>query len=173
MKRILTRFAILFLVLMTASCGKDTISPEALFNNDAKVAKTTIHTKGEEFEDTVTTFKNKTVYIKSDKEGQSWLGASSGGKMVYDFFMLSVYFDDINSMKAGDNLTIRGFHFMFAYSSDYQAYTDTYSGSITLADKGNGYVILRFNKFAFSCSFGEYVTDGYLYCPLEEQSGTE
>lgn len=84
-------------------------------------------------------------------------------------FMLSIYFDNIDKMKVGDTLKTSRFMFSFPASSDSNATTYTYGGRITLADKGDGYVILHFHRVSFSCSFGNYVTDGYLYCTLEDE----
>ena len=86
------------------SCSKDYISPEELFGDETKVATIKIHTRSDEFQDTETTFKRVSAYRKSDLEGQSWFSAMSGGKMVYDAFMFSLYFDDIDRMKVGDVL---------------------------------------------------------------------
>ena len=169
MKRIISRLVFLMVAVTAVSCNKDIISPEELFRDETKVAKTTIHTKGDDSVDTVTTFSNKAVYKKSDMEGQSWLCAFSGGKMVYDAFMLSIYFDNIEKMKVGDELKISHFMFSFIYSSDLNATSTERSGKITLADKGIDYVILRFDKVRLSCSLGDYMTDGYLYCPLFEE----
>ncbi len=169
MKHMLTRFAVFAVAVLAMSCSKDYLSPEELFNDSSKVAKTTIHTKSNEFEDTVTSFSSPVVYRKSDMEGKSWLSAWSGGKMVYDMFMLSIYFDNVDYMKVGDTLKTSHFMFSFPASSDSNATTYTYGGKITLADKGDDYVILHFHKVSFSCSFGRYVTDGYLYCTLKEE----
>ncbi|MBO6029119.1 MAG: hypothetical protein J6P75_07940 [Bacteroidales bacterium] len=169
MKHLFTMLASLSALLSMVSCSKDSISPEELFQNSDKVAKTSIHTRSDEYEDTETTFQSIAVYRNSDKEGQSWFVASSGGKMVYDAFMMSIYFDSIDNMKVGDVLNPSRFMFSFIFSSDSEATTHTYKGKITLADKGSDYVILRFNKVRMSCSFGDYVTDGYLYCPLFEE----
>lgn len=166
MKNIVSRLAVFAIAVLAMSCSKDFLSPEELFKDSSKVAKTTIHTKSNDFEDTVTTFNNPVVYKNSDLQGKSWLCAMSGGKMVYDFFMLSIYFDSIDNMKIGDTLKTSRFMFMFPASSDSNASTNTYDGKITLADKGDDYVILRFHKVSFSCSYGKYVTDGYLYCTL-------
>ena len=153
--------------ILAMSCSKDLISPEELFRDESKVAKTKIHTKAGN-EDSVTTFSVKTVLRHSDTEGQSCFIGMSGGKMVYDTFMMDFNFDDIERMRPGEKLNIRGFHFGFFYSSDSNAYTSKYSGSITLADKGNDYVILRFNNLKCSCSLGDCVTNGYLYCELKD-----
>lgn len=151
------------------SCHKAYISPEELFKDGNKVAKTAIHTRSDEYEDTETTFQRMAIYRNSDKEGQSWFVATSGGKMVYDMFMVSIYFGSIDRMKVGDTLKPSRFMFSFFASSDSEASTYTYGGKITLADKGDDYVILLFDKVSFSCSFGDYVTDGYLYCPLFDE----
>lgn len=82
MKRIATVLASIVALLALTSCDKDYISPDELFKDGSKVAKTTIHTKSDVYEDTVTEFKNVTVYRKSDYEGKSWFIAYSGGKMV-------------------------------------------------------------------------------------------
>ena len=169
MNHILTRLALLAVAVLAVSCSKDYLSPEELFKDSSKVAKTTIDTKSNEFEDTVVSFSSPVVYRKSDMEGKSWLSAWSEGRMVYDMFMLSIYFDNIDKMKVGDTLKTSRFMFSFPASSDSNATTYTYGGRITLADKGDGYVILHFHKVSFSCSFGKYVTDGYLYCTLEDE----
>jgi len=169
MKHIFTRLAIFTAAVLAVSCSKDYISPEELFKDSSKVAKTVIRTRGEKSEETETTFHDIAVYRNSDKEGQSWFVASSGGKMVYDYFMLSIYFDSIDKMKVGDTLKPSSMLFIFPASSDSRARTDTYDGKITLSDKGDNYVILHFNKVRFDCLFGEYLTDGYLYCQLFDE----
>ena len=153
----LASFAALFSLV---SCSKDYISPEEFFKGGYKVAKTAIHTRGDEYEDTETSFQRIAVYRKSDMDGQSWFVASSGGKMVYDMFMMSIYFDSIDRMKVGETLKPSRFMFSFFASS-------------TLVDKGDDYVILHFDKVSVSCSFGDYVTDGYLYCPLFDEYEVE
>lgn len=173
MKHLFTMLASIAALLSLVSCSKDYISPEELFQNDYKIAKTAIHTKSGEYEDTETSFQRIAVYRKSDLEGQSWFVASSGGKMVYDAFMMSIYFDSIDKMKVGAVLNPSRFMFSFFFSSNSEATTHTYGGKITLADKGDDYVILHFNKVSLSCSFGDYVTDGYLYCPLLDEFAGE
>lgn len=169
MKQIFTYVAIFMLALMASSCSKDLITPEELARNESKIAKTTIYTKVEGQEDMVTAFRNRTVYRKGDMQGQSWFVGNNDGRMSYDAFLMGIYFDDIERMKIGEKLRIREFHLGFFYSSDSNAYTNKYSGSITLADKGDDYVILHFNDLRCSCSLGDCVTDGYLYCPLEDR----
>ena len=169
MKRLFSALTWIAAFSALVSCSKDYISPDELFKDGSKVAKTVIHTKGDEYEDTVTEFRQVSAYRKSDYDGQSWLVAFSGGKMVYDAFMLSIYFGSIDNLKVGDKLDISRFTFSFFFSSDSFATTHSYEGSITLADKGDDYVILHFNKVCFSCSYGNYKTDGYLYCPLFEE----
>lgn len=169
MKRLFLTLASVAALFALVSCSKDYISPDELFMDGSKVAKTKIHTRSDEFEDTETSFGSVAVYRKSDLEGKSWFCAMSGGKMVYDAFMFSLYFDSIDRMKVGDVLKPSRFWFGFFFSSDGTAYTDSYGGKITLADKGDGYVILRFHKVTVNCSYGNYVTDGYLYCPLHDE----
>ena len=172
MKRIIA----MAVALMALSCGKDNpynISPVDLLNNPSMVANTTITTRNGDIEETVTPFKSSAVYKKSEYERQSHFCAMSGGRMVYDAFMLSVYFDDIEKMKVGDTLKTRRFLFSFFFSSDSRATTDTYEGKIKLAAKGDDYVILHFDKVLCSCSFGDYLIDGYLNCPLFEEYGAE
>ena len=169
MKSLFLTLASVAALFALVSCSKDYISPEELFGDEAKVAKASFHTRSKEYEDTEIPFTSPAVYKKSDMEGQSWFFAfSSGGKMVYELFMLSIYFDDIDGMKVGDTLKTSRFLFSFPASSDSEASTYTYGGKITLADKGDDYVILRFHKVSVSCSFGKYVIDGYLYCSLYE-----
>lgn len=166
MKHMFTMLASAAALISLISCNKDYISPEELFKDNYRVAKTAIHTRSDEYEDTETLFNRMAVYRRSDKEGQSWFVAFSGGKKVYDMFMMSIYFDSIDKMKAGDPLKPSQFLFSFWASSYSDATTYTYGGEITLADKGDDYVILHFKSVSVSCSFGDYVTDGYLYCPL-------
>ena len=169
MKSLLMTLATVAALFAMVSCSKDYISPEELFGDETKVATIKIHTRSDEFQDTETTFKRVSAYRKSDLEGQSWFSAMSGGKMVYDAFMFSLYFDDIDRMKVGDVLKPGRFWFGFFFSSDSRAYTDSYGGKITLADRGDDYVILRFHKVTVNCSYGRYVIDGYLYCPLYDE----
>ena len=172
MKRIIA----MAVALMALSCGKDNpynISPVDLLNNPSMVANTTITTRNGDIEETVTPFKSFAVYKKSEYERQSHFCAMSGGRMVYDAFILSVYFDDIEKMKVGDTLKTRRFLFSFFFSSDSSATTDTYEGKIKMAAKGDDYVILHFDKVLCSCSFGDYLIDGYLNCPLFEEYGAE
>ena len=172
MKRIIA----MAVALMALSCSKDSpynISPVDLLNNPSMVANTTITTKNGDFEKTVAPFRSFAVYKKSEYERQSHFCAMSGGKMVYEAFMLSFYFDDIEKMKVGDTLKTRRFTFSFFLSSDSRATTDTYEGKIKLAAKGDDYVILHFDKVLCSCSFGDYLIDGYLNCPLFEEYGAE
>ena len=165
MKRLF--FTIFTIALMATSCSKDGyISPEELFKDSSKAAKTTINTKGEKPETAVATFKSPVITKRSDIAGQSHLWASSGGKMVYDFFILSIYFENVDNLKVGDTINPSRFMFSFPASSNSEATTHTYDGNISIADKGDNYVILHFDKVGFSCSIGEYLTDGYLYCNL-------
>ena len=169
MEHFFTRLAIFTAAVLAVSCSKDYISPEELFRDSSKVAKTVIRTRGEEPEETETTFSDIAVYRNSDEKGQSWFCAFSGGRMVYDMFMLSIYFNSIDKMTIGNTLKASRSVFSFIASSDSNATTYSYSGKITLADKGDDYVILHFDKVLFSCSMGDYLTDGYLYCPLYEE----
>ena len=172
MKRI---FAIA-VALMALSCSKDNpyhVSPEDLVNDPMKIAKTTITTKGDEYEDTITSFKLVNVYRESEAAGKSHFIALSGGKMVYDTFMLSFDFNRVDTMKVGEMLNTSSFMFSFVYSSDSRATTFTYEGKIRLADKGNDYLILHFDNLSCSCSFGGYVIDGYLNCPIIEKYEAE
>jgi len=170
MKRFLSRIAMLALAVMAVSCGKDTISPEELFQSGSNMAKTKI-SLSKDFGGTEETasFATKAVYRKSEFPGQSWLSAFSGGKMVYDIFYLSLYFQDVEKMKVGETLKPSRTMFSFIASSASNATTFEYSGKITLADKGEDYVILSFHKVTFKCSMGTYVTDGYLYCELKDE----
>ena len=168
MKRIFTFLTVCASALVLASCSKENISPEYLDRNPSKAAEISIVSKGT-FENTVTMFKKSNVYRKSEFEGQSWLYAFSGGKMVYEAFALSIYFDDIDTLNVGDVITPSRCWFSFIYSSDSNATAHEYEGKISIADKGKDYVILDFHKVKFDCSFGEYTIDGYLHCPLHEE----
>lgn len=170
MKRIFVLITLLAVALSLVSCNKHEPTPKELAINDLTMAKTAIHTKGDVYEDTVTTFQDASVYRNSDQAGSSWFIAFSGGRMAYDSFMLSLYFDSIDKLKVGDALSFNSVRFSFILSSDSNATThDDYTGRITLAEKRSDYVILHFEALRFTCSFGEYVTDGYLKCPLFEE----
>jgi hypothetical protein len=172
MKRILT----MAVALMALSCCKDNadiISPEDLANDPMKIAKTTITTKGDQLKDTVTSFELAKVYRESETAGKSNFIAISSGKMVYEVFMLSFDFDSIDTMEVGDNLNISRFMFSFVLSSDSNATTWKYGGNVRLADKGDDYVILHFDNLLCSCSFGDYLIDGYLNCPIIENLEAE
>ena len=80
--------------------------------------------------------------------------------MVYVFYVLSVYFENIDNLKVGDTISPSRFMFSFPASSSSDATTQIYDGNISIADKGDDYVILHFDKVRFSCSMGEYLTDG-------------
>lgn len=173
MKHLLSKIAIITVALMAISCSKDYITPDELFKDSSKEATTFIHSKGGENDNSVTTFPRVAVYRTSDIEGQSWFCGMSSGKMVDDAFILDFYFNNVDKMKVGDTLKISRFMFSFFYSSDSSASTQTYSGKITLADKGDDYVILHFHNVGVSCSFGEYLTNGYLYCPIFDEFNYE
>ena len=86
--------------------------------------------------------------------------------MVDDYFWLSMYFDSTDNLNAGDMIIPDGCMFSFVFSSDSNATTHEYDGTITFIDKGSDFVVLHFDKVLFTCSFGEYLIDGYLYCTL-------
>ena len=165
MKRLFALMTFCVSTLIWTSCNKEAMSPEHLDRHPDKTAEISITSRGS-FDDTVTMFRDKDVYRKSDLEGQSWLIAHSGGKMVYDAFSLSIYFDCIDTLNAGDKINPSRCRFSFMLSSDSNATAHEYKGSISLAAKGNDYVIIHFNKVTFNCSFGKYTIDGYLECPL-------
>lgn len=170
MKRIFTRILLLSVAILTVSCSKEPIpgiTLDELLKDGSKVAMTKIDLKDSK-EDAVTDFAGATVYRKSDKSGQSWLWALSGGKTVYDSFFLSIYFQSIDKMKIGATLKPSSFCFSYPASNDSGNKTLEYSGKITLADKGDDYVILEFRKVGYSCAMGDYLTDGYLYCALKD-----
>lgn len=169
MKLTFTLISIMALALTGMSCSKELNSPEDLADNTDNVAKVSIWTKGENSENTVTMFRDANVYRKSDYEGQSWFCAMSGGKMVYDAFMLSMYFDCIDKLTTGDIIEPSYCWFTFFYSSNSDAWTHEYEGTITLAAKGEDYAILHFDKVLFECYYGEYLIDGYLECPILEE----
>ena len=172
MKRIIA----MAVALMALSCGKDApynITPEDLVNNPLMVAKTTITTKGDGYEDTVTSFKQIKVYRESETVGKSHFIATSEGKMVHDAFMLSFDFDSIDTLKKGDKLDTGYFMFSFFFSSDSRATTCEHEGDVRLADKGDGYVILHFDNLLCSCLYGDYLIDGFLTCPIIEDLEAE
>ena len=93
--------------------------------------------------------------------------------MVYEVFMVSFEFDSIDTLEIGDDVNIGRFTFSFIASSDSNATTYEYEGTVRLADKGADYVILHFDNLSCSCSFGDYVIDGYLNCPIVEEFEAE
>lgn len=169
MKRIFTQIAIVTAAFLGASCSKDDVSSEYLVDNPSEVAKVTITVKGDTQEGSVIMFRDATVYRKSEMEGKSWFCAMSGGKMVYDAFMLSIYFDCIDMLNPGDEIIPDRCMFSFYFSSDSRATTHEHQGTITLAAKGEDNVIMHFDKVIFTCFYGEYLIDGYLGCPLQEE----
>ena len=169
MKRILIISALISLALMSVSCTKDTPGNGLTIDWDNR-AKTTFTTKSDQYEDSVTAFSDISVSKTSEFEGKSWFFAISDGKLVHNAFVLSLYFDDINRLKVGEKLPISKFLFSFVFSNDSNATTNTYRGSVYLVEKADDHVVLHFQNFRFSCSFGDYVTNGYLYCPLREHS---
>ena len=165
MKHIFTPISIIAVALMALSCSKHYLSPEEVFKLDLS-AKVTLVSNSGDSEKKEFSIPTVAVFRKSEIEGQSWFTGFSGGKMVDDSFFMSIYFNSIDNMKVGQTLKISHFLFTFPLSSESAASTQSYSGKITLADKGDDYVILHFQKLSFECSFREYITDGYLYCPL-------
>lgn len=164
MKRIFTIITFTAIILTGASCSTEYISPEDLLDHPSKNAQIT-----NKSDKSVTTFKDVDVYRRSDDVGKSWLIAKSGGKMVDDAFWLSIYFDCVDNLNAGDVIIPDSCMFSFIYSSDSNATTHEYDGTITFIDKGADFIILHFDKVLFSCSFGEYLIDGYLYCTLHNE----
>lgn len=172
MKRILILIALCTFAFAATSCRKDDGTIHTPDNDMSVTAKVTI-TKDGSNDKTVTLFKEMAVYRESSMEGKSWLTALSGGKMVYDAFMLSIYFDCIDNLNVGDTIIPSRCMFSFFYSSDSNATTHEYEGTISLADKSADQVIIHFDKVKFTCSFGEYIIDGYLNCPLYERYDTQ
>lgn len=165
MKRTLILLIICAMTCAMTSCKKDN---RLSLDDPSEVAKVTI-TRADSSDDIVTLFSDMAVYRESDMEGKSWLSAFRGGKMVYDAFMLSVYFDCIDNLNAGDTITPSRVMFSFFYSSDSNASTHEYKGTISLAEKSDDYVIIHFDEVRFTCSFGEYTINGNLKCPLYER----
>ena len=165
MKRVLVLLAALAVALSPASCSKQDPTPEELSMNELTMAKIAIHTKSEYYQDTVTPLQNAIVYETCEMDGNSWFMAMSGGRRVYDSFMISLYFDSISKMKVGDRLRFNSVLFSFILSSNSNATTDSCEGTVTLAARSSDYVVLHFESFRFTCSMGEYVIDGYLKCP--------
>jgi hypothetical protein len=174
MKRILTLSLILIAATMATSCSKDLLTPDGFLIDKSLVAKTTIQPKDEiqarqdDFETTIVDFRDGTVLRTFEVEGQSHLIAHSTGKMVYDAFWLFMNFDYIDNMKVGDVLKPSYCEFSLIYSSSKlfgSAYT--YDGKITLAAKGDDYVVFYFDKVTFMTDFFVYVMDGYLRCNLK------
>ena len=160
MKHTLLLICFCALTIAGPSCSK--------LDGSSEEAKITI-TRAGTSDDTVTLFRDMAVYRNSDLEGNSYFSAFSGGKMVYDAFMLSMYFECIDNLNAGDTIKPSRCMFSFFSSSDSNASTYEYKGTILLADKSKDNVIIYFDKVKFTCSFGEYTINGYLNCPLYER----
>lgn len=169
MKRIFTAITIAAFSIMGISCSKEYDSPEDFGKKPIEAAKVEISTRGDLAEKSVTFFRKAAVYRTSGFEGQSWLCASSNGKMVHELFILSLYFESIDALDAGDIIDLTRCMFSFVLSSDIDATTYEYEGTIRLADKGSDFAVFHFDKVLFKCSFGEYLIDGYLNCPLLEE----
>ena len=168
MKHIFTPISIIAVALMALSCSKHYLSPEEVFKLDLS-AKVTLVSNSGDSEKKEFSIPTVAVFRKSEIEGQSWFTGFSGGKMVDDSFFISIYFNNVDKLKAGDELKISRFRFSFLYSSDSRASTDIYSGKITVEDKGDDFILLNFHRVLCRCSFGVYLTDGYLYCPLYDE----
>jgi len=173
MKRILALSLILIAATMATSCSKDLLTPDGFLIDKSLVAKTTIQPKDEiqarqdDFETTIVDFRDGTVLRTFEVEGQSHLIAHSTGKMVYDAFWLLMNFDYIDNMKVGDVLRPSYCQFSLIFSSSSRASTYTYDGKITLAAKGDDYVVFYFDKVTFTTEFYIYLMDGYLRCDLK------
>ncbi len=168
MKRTLILIALCTLVFAATSCSKDNGTNRNPDIDTSETARITI-TKTDSHDDIVILFSNMAVYRKSDMEGKSYLSALSGGKMVYDAFLLSIYFDSIDNLNAGDTITSSKCMLSFFYSSDSNSTAYEYEGTISLAEKSKDQVTIYFDEVKFTCSFGEYLIDGYLECPLYEK----
>ena len=173
MKRILTLSLYLIAATMALSCSKDLFTPDGYLIDKSLVAKTTIQHNDEiqsgqeDFETTIVDFRDGTVLRTFEVEGQSHLIAHSTGIMVYDAFWLFMNFDYIDNMKVGDVLKPSYCEFSLIYSSSRLAATYTYDGKITLAAKGDDYVVFYFDKVTFTTVFYVYLMDGYLRCALK------
>ena len=172
MKRILTLSIYLLAATMALSCSKDLFTPDGYLIDKSMIAKTTIQPNDEiqsdqeDFETTIVDFRDGTVYRNFEVEGQSHLIAHSTGKMVYDAFWLFMNFDYIDNMKVGDILKPIYCWFSLILSSSSLSWAYNYDGKITLAAKGDDYVVFYFDKVTFTTECYVYVMDGYLRCKL-------
>lgn len=149
-------------ILLTVSCEEED-SPNSPFS------AATIQFKSAEVEETIgfaNSFVIREVHNDGKYDGLSWLSANSDGRMAYDMFYLSFYFDQIDNVKPGTILKHVRSVFSFPASSDSRNYTTEYKGKLSLKDKGDDYVIIHFNNVKFSVAYGDYVFDGDLQCPL-------
>ena len=168
MKRTLILIALCTFAFAAASCSKDDGNNRRPDIDTSETARITI-ARTDSHDEIVTLFSDMAVYRNSDLKGKSHLSASSGGKMVYDAFMLSIYFDCIDNLNVGDRIIPSRCMFSFFYSSDSNATTYEYEGTISLADKSADQAIIHFDNVRFICSLGEYTIEGYLICPLLEK----
>lgn len=172
MKRLLSLSLILIAATMALSCSKDLFTPDGFLLDKSLVAKTTIQPKEEiqsgreDIETTIVDFQDGTVHRTFEVEGQSSLLAHSTGRMVYDAFWLSIYFNYIDNMKVGDVLNPSYCRFSLIFSSSSYTWDFDYDGTITMVAKGDDYVVFYFDKVTFSTISYTYVMDGYLRCTL-------
>ena len=87
-------------------------------------------------------------------------------KIVFSIFTVISIISIIYLYLAYFNLS--DFYVLINPANHFIGYTMDYDGTITIAGKGDDYVILHFNKVKWSLSPWEYTTDGYLYCTLED-----
>ena len=182
MKRILTLSLYLIAATMALSCSKDLFTPDGYLIDKSLVAKTTIQhnvatpSGKKDFEDTIVDFRDGTVQRTFEvegktMEGQSLLIARSTGKMVYDAFWLSMNIDYIDNIKVGDVVKTSYYMLLFIYSSSRLpwAYDYDYDGKITLAAKGDDYVVFYFDNVTFTSEYHNYTyaMNGYLRCALK------
>ena len=172
MKHLLIYFAVFAVAIVATSCSKENISAEDFYMDSSRVATITIYPKNDIFNgNTITAFKDAFIINESKYEGQSMLFALSEGKLVHDFFSITIYFDDIDNIRVGNKLRPSSYSFALLFSSTaYNAILD--GGKITLSYLSDDYVILHFDKVIFNSLDFVYVIDGYLNCRLYDGGGT-
>ncbi|MDO5443346.1 MAG: hypothetical protein Q4G10_06705, partial [Bacteroidia bacterium] len=117
-------------IMTMSSCAKEGLTPDDLTGNpdlQAEVRfKTKSHTDG--IADSTLPLGSMMVVKKGSIEGSSWFCANTVGKMVWEMAMISIYFQDIDTLKDGDTIKPARTMFGFIASSDSNNYTDKYKG---------------------------------------------
>lgn len=103
-------------------------------------------------------FSTAEFYNPSDIEGCVWINAATNGRMVDDFFSLSIYMKE--NSKTGREPEFERVRFCLPFSSNSEDYTSSYSGRIYLKEFNDERLVLRFDKTVFKIYHGKYTLNG-------------